>query len=53
MVLIERLEKRARELDDDVAKLVLLGDTNQQVVADRNLLFEAARWIRDNRYYYD
>ena len=41
MPLIERLEKRARELD----RQVRVGDYNQQAADDRELLLEAANKI--------
>ncbi len=42
MHLIERLEKRARELD----QMTRVGDYNQQAADDRELLLEAVEVLR-------
>jgi hypothetical protein len=53
MHLIERLEKRARELDRQVLRIGWpeLG-YEQQAADDRELLLEAAQWMRDIRASY-
>jgi hypothetical protein len=47
MPLIERLEKRARELDRSVREDLAKGLVyRQQAADDRELLLEAVQWIR-------
>jgi hypothetical protein len=46
MGLIERLEKRARELDAKLSRMLVQGDYAQWLADDRELLLEAAMSLR-------